>query len=257
VKCQLLTEKIETLSKYFEQVAAFLSGEDTYWFRGHQDITWSLKPTALRFDLAQQRAAALELVTEFRRIAEIKIEKPPGPHEWLKWLQLAQHYGAPTRLLDWTESAVFALYFACSRDPNAASAPESDGVVFALNPQHLASPGGGIKRVSFQTELDEPAVSRYLKLGPHETSSGLRTVAIRPVWNSDRLMMQRGVFTLHGSHAFELDDDQAPSLIGIPIPRDSKKRLRRDLDRIGVDEMTLFPDLDYASRNLKRRAGLL
>jgi hypothetical protein len=61
-------------------------------------------------------------------------------------------------------------------------------------------------------------------------------------------MLQKGVFTLHGSR-FDLDKDQAPSLVALPIVREAKGQLLVELERIGVDEMTIFPELEHSARH--------
>jgi hypothetical protein len=68
-------------------------------------------------------------------------------------------------------------------------------------------------------------------------------------------MAQKGVFTLHGQTA-ALDRRQAPSLVAAPILREHKSQLRMELERIGVDEMTIFPELEHACRFLKHKAAL-
>ena len=228
-----------------------LKGGERFWFRGHGDVTWSLTPTALRYGTVGEREAALLLQRQFRRVAEIKLPRPPAPHEQLKWMQLAQHYGIPTRLLDWTESATFALYFACEH-----SHDESDGIVFLFNPQHLSRLRRRTRQTSLDAHLDEELIKGYFDLVPRARKGGLPTISIEPVWNSERLMLQRGVFTLHGSLQFSLDAKQAPSLVGIPVLKEAKPVLREELGRIGVDEMTIFPELEHACRHLKRSARL-
>src|SRR5258708_40252820 len=90
-------------------ISTTISSEEVFWFRGVADMQWSLNPSALRYPVDEDCAKALRLVTDFKRVAEMKIERPPQAHEQLKWAQLAQHYGLPTPLLDWTESATIAL----------------------------------------------------------------------------------------------------------------------------------------------------
>lgn len=161
----------------------------------------------------------------------------------------AQHYGLPTRLLDWTESATTALYFACLKE-------DSDGFVFLLNPADLNRWSCPSKPRVLDPSEDRQMIHSYLGMGPKLAARGRSPVAINPVWNSDRLIIQRGVFTLHGNKTFNLDARSVPSLSAIPILKEHKKALRAELQRIGVDEMTLFPELEHACAHLKRRVGL-
>jgi hypothetical protein len=142
-----------------------------------------------------------------------------------------------------------ALYFACQN-------LLVDGGVFVMNPVDL-------NRASFpklprilDQHQDSKILEQYLRLtGSTTAKKRLKTVAVNPVWNSERLMAQKGVFTLHGTTP-NLDFDQAPSLVFIPVLREFKLQLQRDLERIGIDEMSMFPELEHTCRFLKNRAGL-
>lgn len=243
----VLKNRVSSLSEYLEVLnALFVDPADVFWFRGHDDAEWELCPSALRYPIMQTRHRAILSLAEFRRIQEYRLTKAPGPKETFKWLQIAQHYGLPTRLLDWTQSLTTALYFAC-QDPGV------DGMVFAIKPRDL-------NRMSLRKNTvdvldpDEHAetIQKYLDLGPQERARGLRTVAVKPAWNSDRIIMQQGMFTLHGEQ-FALDKSQAPSLIGLPILKGFKSQLLHQLERVGTGEMFIFPEPEHACSHLKRR----
>jgi len=226
-KCPILRQRVENLADYFSVISSSITGNDQYWFRGHEDASWELTPTALRYEQEADRARALGLVSEFKRLAEFKLERPPLPNEELKWVQIARHYGLPTRLLDWTESATIALYFA-SLNRSIKKSRSSDGIVFILNPVDLNRMSYPSKPRIFNAQADEKIIAKYLRLGARGGVRGRRTIAINPVWNSDRLMLQKGVFTLHSSR-FRLDGKQAPSLVGLPILRECKARMLLEL----------------------------
>ncbi|MGB7591729.1 MAG: FRG domain-containing protein [Terriglobia bacterium] len=248
-KCPILRQRVENLADYFSVFNPSITGNDQFWFRGHEDASWELTPTALRYKLEDDRTRALGLVSEFKRVAEIKLPRPPLPNEELKWVQLARHYGLPTRLLDWTESATIALYFASLNS-------SVDGIVFMLNPVDLNRMSYPKNPYIFNAQLDEKIIAKYLKLGVRSSVRGPGTIAINPVWNSDRLMLQKGVFTLHGSR-FRLDGKQAPSLVGLPILKESKARMLVELIRAGVDEMSIFPELEHSCNFLIEKANLI
>jgi FRG domain len=245
VSCPIIEVQIENLAEFL----TVLGMTGVLWCRGHEDLRYDLVPSALRYTTEELRNAALNLMVDFRRLGEIKLARPPRWDEEFRWVQIAQHYGLPTRLLDWTESPTVALYFASQN-------PQADGGVYVMNPVDLNRASFPRRPRILDQHQDARILEQYLRLsGSATVKKKLKTVAINPVWNSERLMAQKGVFTLHGTE-FHLDSDQAPSLVFIPVLREFKLHLQRDLDRIGIDEMSMFPELEHTCRFLKKRAGL-
>ena len=87
-----------------------------YMFRGHADIAWELEPAIDRGDFSNARKAITRMDHERLVFEEFKRRALPHLHQlprddW-EFLALARHHGVPTRLLDWTENPLAALFFA-------------------------------------------------------------------------------------------------------------------------------------------------
>lgn len=248
--CPAIPHKITHLGKYFDVFNSLLKKDDTFWFRGHGDLKWGLTPSALRYKEESERNKSLQLVSDFKRFAEMKLERPPAVDEELKWIQLARHYGLPTRLLDWTRNAAIALYFACCEEQ------KKDGAVFVLNPVELNRQIDTKTPRVFDPNLDKEVIKKYLNLDGRINSHGTGTIAINPTWNSSRIMAQQGVFTISGSKYFTLTEKIASSLVYIEIKKRYKKALLEELERVGVNEMSIFPELEHLCNYLKQSATL-
>jgi FRG domain len=160
------------------------------------------------------------MMAEFQRnILPLSEFKPDN--DW-DLLALAQHYGLPTRLLDWSYSALVALWFAVK------SAPKADGVVWIL--------------ATLSTDFREIKKDK----SPYKVKS---SKIFRSAVVSRRISSQVGLFTLHlieddgKVYQFETTRDFKTRLTKIGIPSKSFAILRKQLDILGVNNATIFPDM--------------
>jgi hypothetical protein len=95
--------------------------EQTYIYRGQSDSAWRLQPSLLRHTTETERPRVLKLEGRLLSEFEARVHLVARPEDLLpaeqyhslpeRWAVM-QHHGAPTRLLDWTESPFVAAYFA-------------------------------------------------------------------------------------------------------------------------------------------------
>lgn len=109
---------------------------DTACWRGHADADWALQAHVFRRPTKLPGVSSYNesgLIGHFlARSPTRSLTKTPEPDDYFGWLFLAQHYGLPTRLLDWSESPLVALYFAVSEGHE-----DRDACVWALWPGQL------------------------------------------------------------------------------------------------------------------------
>jgi hypothetical protein len=173
-----------------------------------------------------------------------------------QWLFLAQHVGLPTRLLDWTESALVALHFALL---------EKNPVVWALNPIELnkLSIGSGFESTGtdafpltwFAPPGDTINIGNINIRGAWEQDSvGVdNPVAVHPTNIHPRMSAQRSCFTVHGKQKKGLNVLAQAVVRRYAIDETAKSQMQTDLCMLGIDHSLVFPDLDGLARELGER----
>ena len=110
------------------------------WFRGEEQANWptALKPKLYRtkYKLKEVLRQEQDLRLEFRRRGSQFIGDGRPTDHW-EWYFLMQHYGVPTRLLDWSDGALVALYFALKPISDEKGSRQDDAAVYMLDPWWL------------------------------------------------------------------------------------------------------------------------
>jgi hypothetical protein len=171
------------------------------------------------------------------------------------WLCLMQHYNVPTRMLDWTENLLFALYFAVDAcgvgqgevfllaprrlNEIATSATPGPGRIFVPDSFQVATRaalcrardyGGWVRELPaleyFKSSVGAESCEQLARLKAPENQSYVRDlrapIAVRPNRFNPRLLAQVGTFTLHGGKIYGSKERPLalPEGDGLPEPID-------------------------------------
>ena len=203
------------------------------WYRGHANATWPLVPSAHR------RHAVLEaqFAQHFRLRAPSLAPNCPAHADHVAWLPLMQHYGLPTRLLDWTESILVATYFAIADNASAGA-----GAIWMLAPGTLNRQSIGYLIPFLSDERVQPIVSDAF--GTRIGHLSAECVAVLAPRSDKRMAAQLGNYTIHRTREpLECGNNSSEFLAKIVVPLSARPRLTQELSISGVRRSSLFPDL--------------
>jgi hypothetical protein len=226
------------------------AGARVLWFRGQKDARWGLQPKIWRPEF--RAAAEAEIRQEFQSRALQMVQGRLPANKW-EWYFLMQHYGAPTRLLDWTDSPLIALFFALNEHPG-----DYDAAVWMLDPWWLNHKMR--KGIDGPMEADWEEAQPYL---PDVEQAFVRDdvgptvpAAIEPPHVDRRLAVQQSRFVIFGKTKdlartnAAREPAQTRRLAKIVIPSGSVQAIQEELENAGFTMSTLFPDLEHLSKEL-------
>ena len=162
-----------------------------------------------------------------------------------------QHFGCPTRLLNWTGSPYIALYFA------VVDNPDSDGVVWAFDGEYLLHGNPytkpGVAEAQQALNASEDKMEFFWKSAVHSLVLPFRTAR-----HHLRVPAQQGAFTVCSTpcnHGEMIDNSFADSdheyCHKIIIPNSIKTNVLKKLMRMNVSANSLFPGLDGLGRSTR------
>ncbi len=225
-----------------------------YAFRGLSDVSYRLETTLIRLG-GDYSMLERHLLRNFSKYAlRNVVERDAIWH----WLSVAQHYGLPTRLLDWTYSPFIAMHFATANIEKF----DLDGVIWAVNylKAHQLLPD----KLRYQLDAEGANVFTVGMLAESvrslqeldDLSRANFVVFFEPPSIDDRIVNQFAFFSVMSDSSALLDHwlNSHPELWRkIIIPADLKWEIRDKLDQANITERVLFPGLAGLSRYLKRQ----
>ena len=226
-------KEIKTLSEFIDWASQFKDQECL--FRGVPNATFEIQASACRRlpkededNSGQLLKINQELIKEARTLGhDLKNGQPLSDLELLAELQ---HFGAATCLIDFSRSALNALWFACQKNPKKEEG-EANGKVFAV-------PCDAVSRLRTVTpQLIKENIDYFFKQDENERYLYQWT----PKLQNNRIIAQHSVF-LFGGAQIEVAEECV-------IMQSSKPEILKSLAEVSdITEATMYPDFDGFAR---------
>jgi hypothetical protein len=227
--------KIESVAHYINLINTNEHQHIAQWFfRGHSDSNYTLTPGLFRISPSGGKDVEEYVMTQFKREAIPYLKSIPNDE--IEWLTLAQHYGLPTRLLDWTTNPLIALYFAVENYKNDKHA---NVWMYGVSSTH-------------DCHSESTWMSRKHSL------AGVCENVIFPKHIDARITNQSGCFTHHADppvgHQFRPFNEKHgtfDTFLKLSIDKDVKKDVLNQLYYLGIHRGFIYPGLEGLTSRIK------
>jgi hypothetical protein len=257
---------IDRWEKLIEWYQSTTTSGEQWIFRGVRDSQWdfvsSLERNLKNFAIDPNQHSTLDLeaglIRRFIRQSHHYLTHLPSEENILEWLALMQHYGAPTRLLDWTHSMFVALFFAIEQT-------DRECAVWALNHDWINKtaesmlPQDGSKALENDKNIrkKETFDKVFLRQPPVPL-----VFSVKPYKFNDRLVIQQGTFLCPGdiTKSFEQNltailsqPNSQNKLIKLTIMNspELRKDILKNLNRMNMNAATLYTGLAGFAQSLR------
>jgi hypothetical protein len=230
----MTTIEIESISDFLQLLEKVDPIAGNFIYRGQGNSNWRLVPGLerlrgkIRGGFIDNNLHGLEK-SILENFENLSFNYSNTNREILDLISLGQHYGLPTRFLDWTRNPLIALYFSVKHDASV------NGSVWMLN-------------VNEKFRKTSPS---YFDL--NSTDFYLHT----PKSLGERILNQSSLFTVHPIVDEKFVDliefMPSDSLLKIDIKHNIFAKIRYELARIGIHDMHIYPDLSGVSSFLTKK----
>lgn len=279
----------KTLTDFIEEFARYFSGSTHLkCYRGQRDSSWPNVAGIFRPDL---RKLLKDEKRAVRKLISVQPHEFESDETMFDKLVRMQHFGLPTRLLDVSRNAMVALFFATDPGPASARPSDGTVTAFAIPPElekfYDSDSVSCIANLANMTDQEKADIHLLIASLTRDISNA-RNIArfnksgvverllqfiraekpyfqpvmnpldlfvpyyVHPKMSNRRILAQSGAFILYGI--------APPKAMFLPyqieetkfvVPQSEKRRIREALDNIGINESTLFPEIEKAAARIK------
>ncbi len=220
-------------------------GKQPIWFRGQEDKGWHLIPSIQRGDLYSKETF---ITNDFYIYVNQIEDNMPTKTNYAAWMSLMQHYGLPTRILDWSSSPLIACYFALEKNRDKSN----DACVWVLIPRKVNIKegfGGCVYPIDAYTvqQMLVPAFKSNYKI---EKKFKDKIIACHSVEKNLRMYSQQSSFTVHNSEKLLEDICDSKTLFKLNIPCKYKQEFYESVNILGISTSFIYPDMEHVSRDI-------
>jgi hypothetical protein len=273
---------IKNIADFVKELQKIKIRSSELFFRGHSDVEFKLEPSIYRNRKLINNEHYLFKEFILRTPTDFLNEKSA-----LEKLVKMQHYGLPTRLLDLTTNALVALFFACGKSKRDGKVivfrvPNNDikyydsvslSILSNLSKRPSSFDIEEIKTMDIE-EFNKQEEIGYLIHEIKEEKSYFqpiinpkdieRVVAVKVKQSNSRIIKQSGAFFIFGINGVKSQPAIIPNEwilnlesngVDFRIDNDSKETILQELNVVGINEATLFPELENQAKHLKKFYG--
>lgn len=226
-------------------------------YRGMENFNWKLEPSIMVNHLSTEER---NMYLEFERLHPNEFNNIGNAIDKMAKMQ---HFSLPTRLLDFSMNPLVALFFACNiTDPSSINENARIVIYFAENRGRKNAENiceYALNETKYIFNFDEYLHNMYEVYNDFSV--------IQPMYMTQREVKQQSIFLVFPPklrkgivNEYYLDGIRkidkiymASNFISIIIDAKFKKEILHNLDDLGINKMSLFPELEYTGMFLKNK----